>query len=144
MRHRLFPVCSTGVLLAATLALAGWQNGRRGPALTRAEAVSDSIQAAAETIQSARERINKTLAALRNLTERPGDVPEQYARMRGEIMALNVTAARISEAADAMRRKCDAYLADWGRQVAAIDDPDLRGAALERRAATAGALAEDF
>lgn len=132
------------LLLAGGLGLAACQHHAKSPALSRGASASQSIQSAAESVQSARQQINLTLAALRNLTERPGDVPAQYAVLREQMAALEKTAASIASAADAMRNKGDAYLADWGRQVAAIADADLRGAAFERRAETSARLQQIF
>jgi hypothetical protein len=132
------------VLLAGSVALTGCQSKSHGAALTRGEAAAVSIQSAADTIQTANLQINRTLAALRNLTERPGDVPAQFVVVGREISALEQTASRIMVAADATRAKSDAYLADWGRQVATIGDAQLRGAAFDRRADTAARLQAIF
>ena len=121
------------VLLTGGGAFTGCQS-TKAPALTRGANTSDSIQAAADTISAARGQVNVVLAALRNLTERPGDIPAQYKVVQEQIAALSGSSAKITAAADAMRTKGDAYLSDWARQVAVIGDADLRKAAFERRA----------
>lgn len=126
------------VFAVAGLTFTGCQSG--APALTRGASASDSIQSAADDIQAARGQINRTLAALRNLTERPADIPAQYKVVLKEIGALQVTSAKIAASAEAMRTKGDAYIADWARQIATINDKDLRSAAFDRRAEVATKL----
>lgn len=123
------------VFAIAGFVLTGCQSG--APALTRGASASDSIQSAADNILTARSQINRTLAALRNLTERPADIPAQYKVVQQEIAALQATSAKIAASADSMRTKGDAYLADWAKQIAKINDKDLRSAAFERRAEVA-------
>ncbi len=121
----------------------GCQSGR-SPALSKGATASTSVQTAADSIATARGQINLALAALRNLTDRPGDIPAQYKVAREQIAALEASAARITASADEMRAKGDAYLADWAKQIAAIGDPDLRNAAFTRRAEVATRLQEIF
>ena len=123
---------------ASGLVFTGCQSG--APALTRGATASDSIQSAADNILTARGQINRTLAALRNLTDRPADIAAQYKVVQKEIAALQATSAQIAASADAMRTKGDAYLADWAKQIATIADKDLRSAAFDRRAEVATKL----
>lgn len=129
--------------LSGGLAVTGCQS-TKSPALAQGTTASASIQTAADSARAALSQINVTLAALRNLTERPGDIPAQYKVVQEQIRALGASSAKISAAADTMRTKGDAYLADWARQVAAISDADLRRAAFERRAEVATKLQAIF
>jgi hypothetical protein len=145
MKHRLpSALLVASALLLGGLALVGCQSNSDSPALKRGATAAGSIQTAADTILAARAQINTTLAALRNLTERPGDIPAQYATVREQLAALRASSAKITAAADTMRSKGDAYLADWARQVAAIGDETLRSTALDRRADTAAKLQEIY
>ena len=92
----------------------------------------------------ARRQVNRALAGLRNLTERPGDIPAQYKVAEAQIAELDASAAKITAAADSMREKSDLYLSEWARQIAAIGDPALRDAAFTRRAEVATKLQEIF
>ena len=133
---------SLSVLLTGAALSTGCQS--KAPALTRGATASGSIQAAADSITTARGQISLALAALRNVTERPGDVPKQYKTVLEQIAALDASAARIGAAADAMRAKGDDYLAEWAKQIAAIDDADLRNTAFARRAEVAAKLQRIF
>jgi hypothetical protein len=137
-------IARAAIFLAMIAAVAGCQSKPQPASLTRGANAAQAIETAASTIQTGRAQINTTLAALRNLTERPADIPAQYAVVREQFAALRTTAAQISSLADEMRVKNDAYLAEWGRQVATISDPDLRQAGFDRRAETAARLKEIF
>lgn len=130
-------------LLAGVGGFTGCQSSR-APALNHGANASDSIQAAADTILEARGHVNMSLAALRNLTERPGDIPAQFKVVQKQLEALSVSAAEITAAADAMRVKGDAYLTEWTKQIAGIGDADLRAAAFGRRAEVSGKLQAIF
>ena len=129
----------SSVLLASlVLLLSGCQS--KAPALNQGANASNSIQTAADTIGETRGQINRSLAALRNLTDRPADVPAQYKVAQREIAALRSSAEKIVAAADEMRTKGDAYLADWAKQIATVGDAQLRDAAFARRAEVATQL----
>lgn len=116
-----------GVLLTAC-------QSRQAPALSHGATASTAIQSTTDCILEARGRINMALAALRNLTDRPTDIPAQYRVVEQQLAALAASSAKITASAEVMRAKSDAYLADWAKQVAAIRDVDLRRAAFDRRA----------
>ncbi len=143
------PVCAS--VFAALLALTGGiaftacqSADRKSPALGQGRSAAKSIQAAADTILAARAQVNVVTAALRNLVDRPQDVPAQYQIVLAELSVLKADATRVSAAADAMRTEGDRYLADWGREAAALGGADLRNATFERRAEVAARLQEIF
>lgn len=129
--------------LVGAVMFTGCQSAK-SPALSHASSASESIQSASDTILTARAQVNVVTAALRNLVDRPQDIPAQYKTALAELTKLKADAAKISASADAMRTKGDQYLADWGKQVAAIGSADLRNAAFERRAEVAASLQEIF
>ena len=134
-------------LLSLFVAIGGLSTGcqsRKSPALAQGTSASESIQSAAETIVAARVQVKYAVAALRNLTERPGDAVARYKVVEKQLVALEDSAAKIAKAADAMRTKGDAYLADWARQISVIGDPELRTAAFGRRAEVAAKLQNIF
>ncbi len=145
MLHPTRPLALRSLLaLAAALALTACQSQPRSPALNQGATASGSIQDAADTVQNARRQVNRTTAALRNLVDRPQDIPAQYRTVLAELQRLKSDAAEIDKAADYMRAKGDRYLADWARQISAIGDPDLRNAAFERRSEVAASLQDIF
>jgi len=139
MRASFFFSVSASLLIGMGALVSGCQSGR-APALSRGSTASDSVQSAAASIATARGQINLALAALRNLTERPGDIPEQYKVVREQIAALDSSVAKIAAATETMRVKGDAYLADWAKQISTISDAELRNAAFARRAEVATKL----
>lgn len=134
---------SSLLVLAGAFALSGCQT-TKSPALKQGASASGSIQTAADNVTKARAQVNVTTAALRNLVDRPQDIPAQYQTVLSELKKLRADAAGISKSADDMRTKGDQYLADWAKQIAAIGDPALRDAAFERRAEVSARLQEIF
>jgi Protein of unknown function (DUF2959). len=140
---RLLTFVSAAVLSAGVLT-SGCQSQKNSPALIKGTSASSSVQGAADTIVAAREQIDVALAALRNLTGNPADIPAQYQVVQQQLEALAKSSDKIEAAADAMRAKGDAYIADWARQIAAIGDAELRDVAFGRRAEVASKLQEIF
>lgn len=132
-------VLATALALTGVAALTGCKTAK-SPALNQGASASESIQSAADSVLAARAQVNVTTAALRNLVDRPQDIPAQYKAVVAELTKLRADSARISTSAAAMRAKGDQYLADWAKQVAVIGSADLRNAAFERRAEVATEL----
>jgi chromosome segregation ATPase len=131
----------SSVLLVSGFGLTGCQSMRnRSAAMTRGERATATIHSAADNVQTAQRQIDTSLAALRDLTDRPVDTKNQYRQARAEIAALRDSSDRISDNADDLRQRGDAYLSDWARQIAVIESPDLRNAAFERRDEVAAKL----
>ncbi len=130
-------VLTSSLLLGAGLGFTGCQSRTAGvgksPALTKASDTSESIRSASDNVQQMRLQMDSTLAALRDLTERPGDIRGQFEEVRREFAALETTSAKVTNSANKMQNQGDAYLRDWGREVATIQNPELRGASFERR-----------
>lgn len=131
------------VLAVAGLGLVGCQSPK-SPALTQGASASLSVEAAADAIIVARSQISATTAALRNLVDRPQDTAAQYKVVLAELAKLKDNTAKVAAAADNVRAKGDAYLANWAKQVAQIQDADLREAALSRRGEVSAKLQTIF
>lgn len=119
-------------LVIAGLGLCGCQS-KPSPALKKGVNASVAIASAADTIDEVRAQLSSTTAALRNLVDRPQETAAQYKVVLAEFAKLRDKTARIATAAENVRVKNDAYLADWARQVSLIQNADLRSAALNRR-----------
>jgi hypothetical protein len=130
-------------LAVAGLGLVGCQSPK-SPALAQGAGASVSIEGAADAIVVARSQISATTAALRNLVDRPQDTAAQYKVVLAELAKLKENTAKIASAADSVRAKGDAYLADWAKQVAVIQNADLREAALTRRGEVSAKLQTIF
>jgi uncharacterized phage infection (PIP) family protein YhgE len=132
--------------LFAAFILAGCQSQvvKKSPSLNQGAGAAESIQASADLVSAARGQVNRTTAALRNLVDRPQDIPAQYKVVLAEITKLKADAAKISASADRMRTDSDRYLAEWARQIATIQNPQLRDTAFERRGEVAEKLQTIF
>jgi hypothetical protein len=126
---------AAALALAAGITLTGCQSSTvsQSPSLSQGSDASASIQASSELISAARSQISRTTASLRNLVDRPQDTAAQYKVALDEIAKMKADASAIAASVAAMRERSDAYLAEWGRKVAAITNPELRDAALSRR-----------
>lgn len=130
-------VLASSLLAGAGLGFSGCQSRTAGvgksPALAKATSTSESIRSASDNVQQMRLQMDSTLAALQDLTERPGDIRGQFEEVRREFAALEATSAKVTSSANRMQNRGDAYLQDWGREVATIQNAELRGASFERR-----------
>lgn len=116
----------------------------RSPALSTGVSTTASIQTAADTIATTRAQVGVSTAALRNLVDRPQDIPAQYKTALAEFAKLEKGVASAGTAVDKMRAQGDAYLASWAKQVAGITDPELRNAAFSRRGEVSAKLQRLF
>jgi chromosome segregation ATPase len=132
-------IISAILTCSAALALSGCQSPK-SPSLTSAADAVDSIQKAADDIVIARRQVGVTTASLRNLVDRPQDVPAQYKTVNEQIAKLNADAAKIAAAAGKMRDRGDQYLAEWANQIATLQKKEMQNAAFERRGETAEKL----
>lgn len=130
---------AAALALASAVALTGCQSStvKRSPSLNQGSDASASIQASSELISAAGRQISRTTASLRNLVDRPQDTAAQYQVALAEIARMKADASNIAASVAATRERGDAYLAEWGRKVAAISNPELRDAAFARRAEVA-------
>lgn len=135
-------VCAAAVLLSAGVLFTGCQSStvKQSPALNQGAETSAAIAKSVDLLASARTQITRTTAALRNLTDRPGDTTAQYKAALDEIAKMNADAAAISASVTTVRAQGDTYLAEWSRKIAAITNPELRDAAFVRRGEVAAQL----
>jgi chromosome segregation ATPase len=136
--HTTLRIILTSTLLAgAGLGFTGCQtrtgSAGKSPALTKASSTSESIRSASDNVQQMRLQMDSTLAALQDLTERPGDIRGQFEEVRREFAALETTSGRVTNSANRMQNQSESYLQDWGREVATIQNAELRGASFQRR-----------
>jgi len=136
------------IVLLSTLALVGLGSvgcqSTKSPALTQGVKASVSIDQAADALITARSQIGVAIASLRNLTDRPQDAAAQYKVVLAELAKLKDNTTKVAAAADSVRTKGDAYLANWAKQAAAIPNADLREAALNRRGEVSAKLQTIF
>lgn len=141
-RLRLVPLVT---IAAGLVVLAGCQSGPgKSPSLVQGAGAAKAIDNAAATIFDTRQQVNRATASLRNLVDRPQDTVAQYKTALAEIAKLDKQVADVGETVDDMRKRGDAYLAEWARHVATIADPGLRQAAFGRRAETSERLQAIF
>jgi hypothetical protein len=135
-------VCAAAVLLSAGVLSTGCQSSavKQSPALKQGADTATAISKSVDLLASARTQITRTTAALRNLTDRPGDTTAQYKVALDEIAKMNADAATISASVATIRAQGDTYLAEWSRKIAAITNPELRDASFVRRGEVAAQL----
>lgn len=136
---------SRSVIVVSALALGGFlltgcQSSTKSPALNQGASATASIDTAAGAITAAQKQIDVALASLTSLVQAPQDVPAQYKTVTAEFQKLLDGEAKVTAATAKMREQRDKYLAEWGRQIAAISDPALRDAAFIRRGEVAAKL----
>lgn len=125
----------------ACLGLTACQSASSSSAsLNQGSDTTDSIQKAADLIDSTRQQVRMTTASLRNLVERPGDATAQYKVAVEQVNKLKADAEKIAASAAKMRAQGDQYLAAWAKQISAIHDADLQNTAFERRGEVAAKL----
>ena len=131
---------AVSVLALGGLLLTGCQTNQQSAALNQGASATASIDNAAGAITAAQKQIDVALASLTSLVQTPQDAPAQYKTVTAEFQKLLDGEAKVTAATAKMREQRDKYLAEWGRQIAAISDPALRDAAFIRRGEVAAKL----
>ncbi len=140
MNAKSFTILATIATSAAMLVFSGCSNSGTST-YKKSENAANSLLSAGDELVKTRSQIDTTLASLDSLVNQPAtNLTAQYQNFVKQFGALEKQAAAVSEAAKTMRTKADTYLSTWGTQVAAIQNPDLRTAALDRRAEVAAQL----
>ncbi|EIQ02174.1 Protein of unknown function (DUF2959) [Opitutaceae bacterium TAV1] len=131
----------TGLAIsAAALTFAGCSSSGSST-YKKSENAAASLQSSGDALVKARAQIDSTLASLNNLVNTPAaDLTKQYQAFVKQFSSMESAAKAVNDSAASMRAKADNYIATWGTQVAAIQNPELRAASLDRRAEVSGKL----
>jgi len=118
--------------IALGLLLGGCSSSNKSSAST-----SESIMSTAQKIDSGGSKIDATVASLNSLTSAaPGtDLRPLFKKYKETVEDLESTAKDVKARADGMKAKGQAYFAEWDKQVATMNNEDIKARSAERRAA---------
>jgi hypothetical protein len=121
------------VLAMCLMALAGGcANG--GGQSKQSNAAVESIRATRQQLASAKQHVNKTLAAMNALAPGSGDLQAAHKNFSKEVSETESWAASAKTRAEDMRARGEQYVAAWDKELKAISNPELREGAEKRRA----------
>jgi len=107
------------------------------------EATGKNVIKAADGIQLGITQLDATLAALTSLVNEPGqDLEPQFKAFSKNLDQLDSTAKKVRDASASMDGKGKAYFADWDKQVAAIQNEDIKERSAERLKAVEAAFSK--
>jgi chromosome segregation ATPase len=101
------------------------QGATTGTATTR---VADQVDLAGRQLES-------TITALKDLVEKPGDLPKQRSVFDAAFANLNATSTSLASNAAKMRTDSTQYFSEWNAQVQAMQNEDVRERSEDRRKA---------
>jgi chromosome segregation ATPase len=122
----------SNLLLAAVLA---WTAGCASTGSERSgEITAANIQAAANEIGALPNQIDKTLASLSDLVNKPqADLRPQFNQFVSDLDKLEASARDVEAARQSMARKSRAFMAKWDEQLAQIRNEDIAARSQDRR-----------
>jgi hypothetical protein len=124
---------STALILAMTTILA-LVVGCSSTGYEKAGSTSTSLERAASTIDETSAQINVTLAALGDLTSRPGpDLTKQFKYFDSTVNDLDALVRDIDSKTAAMREKRTEFFDQWDRDVATIQNENIRARSVQRK-----------
>lgn len=123
------------VVCGALLAFVGCKTTGQQKAATAAT----SLQSTRAEIASVTSALDKAVAALANLVEKPqSDLKPQFDAFKAEVTALQGQSQSVGSSAQAMRARGDEYFKAWEQDLAGINNPELRQISADRRAKLSG------
>ena len=103
----------------------------------------ENINKAADVIQLGVTQLDATVTALNDLVHKPAhDLGPQFKTFSKNLDQLDSTAKAVRSAAGSMDEKGKAYFADWDKQIAAIQNEDIKNRSSERRQAVEASLSK--
>lgn len=122
---KLFAVAIAVGIVAGCSSPTGYQKGAR---------TGTALNNAADGITQADAQIERTLVALNDLLARPQpDLRGQFRTFTSEVERLDSMSRRIASQADSMKSRGAAYFDQWSRDIAAIQNEDIRSRSEARK-----------
>lgn len=119
-------VFCVSALLAGCSSNKGYEGGMK---------TATNLQSAADRIHKAQEQVDRTLALADGMVNQPkADLRKQFEEYRKSLKSLESTAADVREKAVDMKKRGDAYFAQWEKDIADIHNEDIKKVSAERRA----------
>jgi hypothetical protein len=126
-------------LAACTLMLAGCAST---PA-DRAANMSKDVSKTGSQLDGTRQGVTQVLTTLNQMITQPnGDMRSQYKDYLSSVKSLNDTALKLDQSINTMVANSQVYFADWGNQVAAINDSTLKQLSADRKQQAVNSLNE--
>ncbi len=115
----------TAALVAAGCASSGYDKGNKTAA---------NVQSTANRIGVLPAQIDKTLATLKDLIEKPqADLRPQFKQFNADLHEVETTARDIAAARRAMGDQSKEFFAAWDKQIATINSEDIRARSQARK-----------
>jgi len=119
------------VPLLAAAAIAGGCASSGG----KGQATSDSIQKTADAVGKVDAALDTVVNSLNDLTGNPQpDLRPQFKAYKTSVSDLDSIATKFRNAATAMDGKTDQLMTEWDKQLALINNEDIKARSLERKA----------
>lgn len=117
--------CASTLLLGAGCASSGYDKGNQ---------TAQNIQTAANRIAALPAQINKTMASLDELVNKPqADLRPQFKQFSANLSEVESAAKDIAAARRSMGEKSKAFFAEWDKQLAQINNEDIKARSEERK-----------
>jgi chromosome segregation ATPase len=121
---------ASNLMLAALLAAAA---GCKTTNYETGNATAGVLKASAGKLETAKGRVDSTLAALNDLVNNPNNLPAQYAKYSDAVAGLQSSAKDVAAEITDMRSKSTAYFQAWDQQAALIKNADIKTHSLARK-----------
>jgi hypothetical protein len=126
---RKFNFASNFMLAALLAAVAGCQTSN----YETGNATAGVLKASAGRLETAKGRVDSTLAALNDLVNNPANLPAQYAKYSDAVAGLQSSAKDVAAEIADMRAKSTAYFQAWDQQAALIQNADIKTRSMARK-----------
>ena len=121
----LVAIATTAAILAGCSSPTGYQTGSRA---------ATALSASADNITQTSAQIERTIVALNDLVKRPQpDLRPQFRTFTTEVDNLDAIARRVAAQADNMRAKGAAYFDQWSKDLATIQNENIRSRSVARQ-----------
>jgi outer membrane murein-binding lipoprotein Lpp len=128
-RHSLLAFAALATLLFTGCASSGYK---------KADSASTSVQKAAQGIDKSSRQIDAVLAALTDLLgSTEGNLKPKYKKFAAAVSSLESEAKSVSRKSEAMQKQGAAYFTQWDKDLATIQNEDIRTRSEDRRRAVA-------
>jgi hypothetical protein len=119
--------------VVALLSLTGCSSG--GKNYEGGMKTASNLQSAADRVQKAQTQVDQTLALADTLVNQPQSDPrKQFAQYRKSLAELESTIEEVRDKAADMRKRGDSYFAQWEKDIAKMNNEDIKKVTAERRA----------
>lgn len=117
--------CAAALLLAAGCASKGYDKGNQ---------TAQNIQTTANRIAALPAQIDKTLASLNDLVNKPqADLRPQFKQFNANVSEVEAAAKEIAAARRKMGEKSKEFFAEWDKQLAQINNEDIKARSEARK-----------